>query len=158
LIDIYCQEKDLQALTRFLLKNSLLVHYITAVVVALGGYALIKMRREARPAVNFDRIAISIAYNGASATDVEELILKPVEDKIAEIDGIEEYRSSAFEGIGAISIKLDPDYLEKEGVIDEVQRAVDQASLPEDALDPVVLEKFVHGFRLRCRLWAIEPA
>lgn len=116
------------------------MHYVTAVVVALGGYALVKMRREARPAVNFDRIAITLGYNGASATDVEELILKPVEDKIAEIDGIEEYRSSAFEGIGAISIKLDPDYPEKSDVIDEVQRAVDQAVLPEDALDPVVLE------------------
>lgn len=127
-------------LTKFLLKNSLFVHYITVVIIALGGYSIYKMRREARPAVNFDRIAISVAYNGASATDVEELILKPIEDKIDEIDGIEEYRSSAFEGIAATSIKLDPDYPEKDSIIDEVQRAVDQAVLPEDALDPVITE------------------
>ncbi|MGH1467854.1 MAG: efflux RND transporter permease subunit [Bdellovibrionales bacterium] len=130
----------MKSLTKFLLKNSLFIHYITVVVIALGGYSLSKMRREARPSVDFDRIAVSLGYNGASATDIEELILKPVEDKIVEIDGIEEFRSSAFEGIGAISIKLDPDYSEKAGVIDEVQRAVDQAVIPVDALDPVVLE------------------
>ncbi len=130
----------MKSLIRFLLKNSLFVHYITVVIIALGGYSILKMRREARPAVDFDRIAISVAYNGASATDVEELIIKPIEDKVDEIDGIEEYRSSAFEGVAAISIKLDPDYPEKADIIDEVQRAVDQAVLPEDALDPVVLE------------------
>ncbi len=127
-------------LIKFLLKNSLFIHYITAAIIALGGYSLIKMRREARPAVNFDRIAITVAYNGASAVDIEELILKPIEDKIDEIDGIKEYRSSASEGIGTISIQLDPNYLEKKDIIDEVQRAVDQAPLPENALDPVVLE------------------
>ncbi len=62
----------MKSLTRFLLNKSLLIHYITAVIVALGGYALIKMRREARPAVNFDRIAVSITYNGASAKDIED--------------------------------------------------------------------------------------
>ena len=127
-------------LTRFLLKQSLFIHYITIVIVALGSYALLNMRREARPAVNFDRIAISVAYNGASATDVEELILKPIEDEIDGIDGIEEYRSTGFEGLASMSIKIDPDYSDKEEVIDEVQRLVDQVSLPEDASDPIILE------------------
>lgn len=131
---------DLIKLTKFLLKNALFIHYITFVIVALGGYALYKMRREARPAVNFDRIAISVAYNGASATDIEELILKPLEDEIDSIDGVKEYRSSGFEGLASMSIKLDPDYPEKEDIIDEVQRAVDQVSLPEDASDPSILE------------------
>ncbi len=130
----------MQSLIKFLLKNTLFVHYITVVIIALGGYSLLNMRREARPAVNFDRIAITVAYNGASALDIEELVLKPIEDKINEIDGIQEYRSAASEGIGTISIKIDPNYPEKEDIINEVQRAVDQAPLPENALDPVVLE------------------
>lgn len=127
-------------LTKFLLANSLFIHYITIVIVALGLFAAFKMRREARPAVNFDRIAITVGYNGASARDVEELILKPIEDEIDAIDGIEEYRSTGFEGIASMSIKLDPDYPEKGDIIDEVQRAIDQVSLPEDASDPIVLE------------------
>jgi len=130
----------LTKLTKFLLGRSLLIHYITIVIVALGLFALVKMRREARPAVNFDRIAVTVGYNGASATDVEELILKPIEDEIDAIDGIEEYRSTGFEGIASMSIKLDPDYPEKEDIVDEVQRAIDQVSLPEDASDPIVKE------------------
>jgi len=130
----------LKNLTKFLLENSLFVHYITLVIIALGLFAAFKMRREARPAVNFDRIAVTVGYNGASATDVEELILKPIEDEIDAIDGIEEYRSTGFEGIASMSIKLDPDYPEKNDIIDEVQRAIDQVTLPEDASDPIVQE------------------
>jgi len=130
----------LQNLTKFLLSRSLLIHYITIVIVALGLFALTKMRREARPAVNFDRIAVTVGYNGASATDIEELILKPIEDEIDGIDGIEEYRSTGFEGIASMSIKLDPDYPEKDDIVDEVQRAIDQVGLPEDASDPIVRE------------------
>lgn len=125
----------------FFLKNPLLVHYITIMVVAFGLFGLISMRREARPEVNFDRIAISIPYNGASAEDVEELILKVIEEEIDGIDGIEEYRSTAFEGIGSVSIQIDPDYPYKDEVVDEVQRAIDQIrNLPSDAEDPVLRE------------------
>lgn len=126
--------------TTFLLDHSLFIHYLTLVIFLMGSFAFFHMRREARPSVNFDRISVFVAYNGASATDVEELVLKPIEDEIEGIDGIEEYRSSAFEGIGQMSIKIDPDYPQKKDVIDEVQRAVSQASLPADVLDPVVNE------------------
>jgi len=109
-------------------------------MVLLGIFAIFTIRREARPNVEFDRIAIAVPYNGASASDVEELVLKPLEEEIDSIDGIEEYRATAFEGVGSASIALDPDYPEKRQIIDEVQRAVNQVTLPEDAGDPVVLE------------------
>ncbi len=131
----------MRSFTEYLLRNRLLVHYVTLSILAFGLFGLVSLRREARPEVNFDRIAITVPYNGASAEDVEELILKPLEEKIDELDGIEEYRSTAFEGVGSMSIKIDADYSEKREVIDEVQRAVDQIrSFPSDVEDPVVLE------------------
>ena len=130
----------MERLTRYLLKNTLLVHYLTILLVLFGLFSIYKFRREARPNVNFDRIAVTVPYNGAAASDVEELILKPIEEEIDGIDGIEEYRSTAFEGVGSISITIDPNYPEKRQVIDEVQRAVNQALLPEDAENPQVLE------------------
>ena len=130
----------MERLTRYLLKNTLFVHYLTIIMVLFGLFSIYKFRREARPNVNFDRIAVTVPYNGAAASDVEELVLKPIEEEIDGIDGIEEYRSTAFEGVGSMSIAIDPNYPEKRQVIDEVQRAVNQALLPEDAEDPQVVE------------------
>ena len=130
----------MERLTRYLLKNTLFIHYLTIVLVLFGLFAIYKLRREARPNVNFDRIAITVPYNGSAASDVEELILKPIEKEIDGIDGIKEYRSTAFEGVGSMSIALDPNYPEKKQVINEVQRGVNQALLPKDAGSPKVLE------------------
>ncbi len=130
----------MKSLTRFLLKNNLFVHYLSLILVLLGVFSLFKIRREARPNVDFDRIAVSVYYNGAAAGDVEELVLKPIEDEIDGIDGIKEYRSTAFEGVGSMSISIDPDYAEKRQVIDEVQRAINKVNLPTDVEDPVITE------------------
>ena len=130
----------MEGLIKGLLKNTLFVHYLTIILILLGVFSIFKFRREARPNVNFDRIAISVPFNGAAATEVEELILKPLEEEIDGLDGIKEYRSTAFEGVAAMSIEIEPDYPEKRQVIDEVQRAVNQAELPEDAEDPIVTE------------------
>lgn len=121
--------------------NSLFIHYATIIVVILGVMAYSKMQREARPNVNFNRVTISAFYPGASPADVEELVIDPIEEKIAEVDGVEEYRSLAFSGAGMIAVKIDEEYPDVDEVIDEVRRKVSEVKgLPSGVEDPVVSE------------------
>lgn len=122
-------------------KRSLLIHFFTLAIIISGIIAIINLRREARPSVNFDRLSIIVNYRGATAEDVEELVIKPIEEKIQEVDGIEEYRSTCFEGLGQITIKLDPNYPDKDEVVDEVRRNIDQINdFPDEVDDPVINE------------------
>lgn len=128
-------------LLNFLLKNKLLVHYMTIVIIIAGILSIVVLRREARPNVNFNRVNITAVYPGASPVDVEELVIDPIEEKIAEVDGVEEYRSVSFVGAGSISVKIDQNYPDTDEVIDEVRRKVSEVNdLPVEVEDPVVSE------------------
>ncbi|SMF43303.1 efflux RND transporter permease subunit [Pseudobacteriovorax antillogorgiicola] len=122
-------------------KQSLFIHYLTIIIVIVGIMALLGIQREARPNVNFNRVAVSVAYPGASPSDVEELIIDPIEEKIAEVDGVKEYRSVSFSGAGAISVEIDDTYPDVDEIIDEIRRKVGEVKgLPDEVEDPFVTE------------------
>lgn len=126
---------------RFLQNNTLAIHYLTILIVIVGIMSLFQLRREARPNVNFNRVAVSVAYPGASPSDIEELIIDPIEEKISEVDGVDEYRSVSFVGAGSISIKIDQEYPEPDDVIDELRRKIGEVrGLPAEVEDPSVTE------------------
>ena len=132
------QEKGIFA---WCVSHSMLFHYITILIIIFGMIAVLDLRKEARPNVNFNRITITASYPGATTSDVEQLVLKLMEEKIDEVDGILEYKSTAFTGMGTISVKLDPDYIDKDQVIDEIRRAIDQIEdFPDLVDDPIIRE------------------
>jgi multidrug efflux pump subunit AcrB len=126
---------------RFLQKNKLFIHYLTVIIVIVGVATLFVMQREARPNVNFNRVIIQAVYPGASPGDIEELVIDPIEEKIAEVDGVEEYRSVSFVGAGQISVTIDDAYPNPSEIVDEVRRKVSEVKdLPEQVEDPSVRE------------------
>ena len=121
--------------------NKLLVHYVTIVIVIIGVMSLYKIQREARPNVNFNRVAVAVAYPGASPRDIEELVVDPIEEKLQEVDGIEEFRSVSFNGAGSISIVVDDEYPDPDEVVDEIRRRVGEVKdFPAEVSDPVISE------------------
>ncbi len=121
--------------------NTLFVHYLTIVIFMVGIYSFTKVQREARPNVDFNRVAISAVYPGASPQDIEELVVDPIEEKIEEVDGVEEYRSVSFNGAGSISVKIDDEYPEPRIVVDELRRKISEVNdLPQNVEDPLVTE------------------
>lgn len=125
----------------FLQKNRLFIHYLTIILILLGLLALTKLNRESRPNVNFNRVVVSVVYPGASPKDVEELLIDPLEEKISEVDGIEEYRSVSYSGAGSISVKIDDEYPNVEEIVDEIRRKVAEVKdFPDGVDDPFVTE------------------
>ncbi len=128
-------------LFRLLFKNTLAVHYLSLIIIVLGTWIFLTMQREARPNVDFNRVNVSVVYTGASPSDVEELVIDPIEEKIAEVDGIEDYRSVSYVGAGSISIRIDDSYPDPSEIIDELRRKISEVrDLPVDVDDPVITE------------------
>ncbi len=122
-------------------KHRLFVHYLTVVILIVGILSFTGLRREARPNVNFNRVAVGISYPGASPSDVEELLIDPIEEKIGEVDGVEEYRSVSYSGAGAISIQIDDEYPNPGEIVDELRRKIGETKgLPSEATEPFIME------------------
>lgn len=126
-------------LIEFFAKQGTFVNVITLLVVVLGVFSTIKIRREVFPSVTFDVITITTAFPGASAESTEKLITNPLEQDLGEVDGIKKLTSVSAEGVSVIVLQLDPDQTTQEDAETEVQDVVDAfQDLPDDAEDPVV--------------------
>ncbi|MFP4531974.1 MAG: efflux RND transporter permease subunit [Desulfobacterales bacterium] len=107
---------------------------LAGVVTALG----IKM--EIFPETELDKISISVAYPGASPSEVEEGVVRRVEENVAGLEGIKRIDSVAREGSGTITIEVMKGWDIKK-LLDEVKSEVDRiTTMPEEAEEPVVRE------------------
>lgn len=131
----------MKSIFRFFVERTLMVNLISIFLMSVGIYAIFDINREAFPNVNLDKININIPYPGASPSEIERLVITPIEQELKALDGIDTMNSIAFSGSGIINLELDPNSSNRKQIINDVQRAVDQAVLPEDLpSDPYVLE------------------
>lgn len=91
-------------ITLYFIKRPILVNFILALNFIIGGYFIYKVPKEAFPGVSMNQIVIVTKYPGASAKDVELNVTAKIEEKIAEIGNIKEYRSSSIESVSRITI------------------------------------------------------
>ena len=116
---------------------------ITIAVIVFGTYAFINMPREVDPDMSFNWAIIWVRYPGVSPEEIEKLIIKPIEDEIADVDQIESITSISAEGYGELSVKFDQDISKEEfeKLYQDLRGESDKVNdLPEDA-DDVVLFK-----------------
>ena len=131
----------MKSLFRFFVERALMVNLISVFLMAVGVYAIFDINREAFPNVNLDKIRIDIPYPGASPSEIERLVIIPIEQELKALDGIDTMNSIAFSGSGIINLDIDPDSGNRQQMANDVQMAVDQAVLPKDLPSkPHVLE------------------
>ncbi len=129
-------------LAQFSVKNSTLVNLVSFLIIFMGIFAMYNLRKEAFPAVDYDRVIVTTSYPGAPADDVEKFVSIPLEKEIKGISGIKEMNSVSEEGVSKIGIEIDPKATDKKQVVDDIERAVDRVqNLPEGVRDdPSVFE------------------
>ena len=85
-----------------------------------------------------DVIQVTVAYPGASPTEVEQGIVLVVEESVRGLDGVKEVNSLAAEGIAAINVELILG-TDKSKALTDIKNAIDRiTSLPQDAERPIV--------------------
>ncbi len=109
------------------------------VLLLLGGfYTALTIKKEIQPTVETNVISVSVPYLGAAPEDVEEGVCIKVEEAVQAIQGLEEITCTAREGLGRLSLEVNPDY-DVDTVMDEVKVRIDGiATFPELTETPVV--------------------
>jgi multidrug efflux pump subunit AcrB len=120
-------------ITNFSVKNYqfTIVAFLMAAVV--GVVTLFTMPRAEDPQINPPSFPIVVVYPGTSPKDMEELVVKPIENKLYELDNVDKIVTSIQDGLAIIQIdfKYGEDVDEKyQEVIREVNGL--RSELPQD--------------------------
>lgn len=129
----------MRSFIRFFTEQHLFGNLLTAVVFVFGIISIMTIRKDLFPAVDFDVTLVTAVMPGASADQVEKLLVNPLEESLREVDGVKKVQSSATDSRAVITVTLDPDARDTQKTNSDIQRAVDRVEdYPADAEKPVV--------------------
>jgi len=115
---------------------------LSAIVILLGSISVTRLPVDLMPDVTYPSLTVRVGYGGVGPVEIEELIVRPLEQSLAAVPGLEQVNSTASEGSGTVRLNFawGSDLNE---AADEVRTRVDRirGRLPVDA-DPPTIFKF----------------
>jgi multidrug efflux pump len=81
-----------------LLRMPRVVMTVMVILLGAGLSAYISLPKESFPAIDIPYFYVSVTQNGVAPRDAEQLLAKPIEDRVKDIDGIENYSSTSTTG------------------------------------------------------------
>ncbi len=114
---------------------------ILCLILVAGTVSYITIPKEADPDIAIPIIYVSIGHEGISPEDAERLLIRPMENKLQNIEGVKEMRSTAVEGNASIVLEFDAGF-DSDTALTDVREKVDIAKtdLPADSDEPSVNE------------------
>ncbi|MEO7386452.1 MAG: efflux RND transporter permease subunit [Gammaproteobacteria bacterium] len=102
-------------------------------LVALGVYAFLAVPREEDPYFKISAFFVTVVLPGADPIDLERLVAKPIEDRLAELDDVKEIESTVRDNVAVVIVRFEA-FTEPDKKYDEVQREVNalRLSLPAE--------------------------
>jgi multidrug efflux pump subunit AcrB len=87
-------------------RNAIAANLLMVILLVGGLWSAVTIQKEVFPEFLLDTVVVSVGYPGAAPTEVEQGILRPVEEAIRGVDGIRSITSQAREGRGSVTIEL----------------------------------------------------
>ena len=128
--------------TSWSIDNKVAIYVATIIICLAGMMTYNKLPKENFPEVVFPQIYVASVYPGASPTDVENLVTKPIEKQVKSIAGVKKVTSNSVQDFSNVIVEFETDVEVKEAKR-EVKEAVDRAKneLPTNLLDdPQVID------------------
>ena len=130
------------SLIEYFARNHTAVYVITFLLLVLGVVAIMSSTIERYPELDLRTIAVNVPYDGATPREVEEDIIRRIEESIAGLDGVDRITSNAWEGRAEVIIELDQ-WVDAVSRLEMVRTAVDRIEdfPPPNADPPEVVHK-----------------
>ena len=104
--------------------NRIAVMLGTFGLLAIGLIALFHTTVERYPALDLRRITVTVPYDGATPREVEEDVLRRIEQSLASLDGVDRITANAWEGTGEVIVEFEQ-WQDTVAKLDAVRTAVD---------------------------------
>jgi multidrug efflux pump subunit AcrB len=121
-------------------ENKVAANLLMVFLIVAGFITLSTIRLEVFPELSPDLINVSVIYQGAAPEEVEEGVCVRVEEAIQDLPGIKKMTSTASEGMGMVSVQVEPDFDSRQ-VLDDIKTRVDAINtFPLETEKPIVQE------------------
>ncbi len=110
-------------------------------LVVFGLYSLVQLPVDLYPEIELPFVSVLTTYPGASASDIETNITRPIESSLNSVSNLKEIHSTSSDNMSVVFLEF-----EYETDIDEATNEIRSAlsfveqMLPDDAQNPVVLK------------------
>jgi len=121
-------------ITNFSVKNYQFTLILALLVAVVGGLTLFTMPRAEDPSTHPPQYLITVIYPGTSPKDMEEQVVKPIENKIYGLENIEKILTTVEDGVAAFQVKFKygVDVDNKYQEISTEMNALKSSELPKD--------------------------
>ncbi len=126
-------------MTRISIRQPVFATMVMLALVVLGVFSYLRLPVEQMPDVESPIVSVVLRYPGASPEAIENDLLKPIENAINTVDGIQRIYATAREGSGYMMVEFRFD-TDMAAATQELRDKIAQLApaLPEDAEDPLV--------------------
>ncbi len=130
------------SIPRFAIERPVMMTMISSIVILIGGISLSRLPVDLLPDISQPTVNVRVNYTGVGPLEMEELIVRPLEQQLSAVSGLEQMNSNAQEGNASIQLNFTwgTDLNE---ALDDIRTRIDRVRgrLPEDA-DPPIIQKF----------------
>ncbi len=130
------------SIPRFAIQRPVMMAMISAIIILIGGISLSRLPVDLLPDISQPTVNVRVNYTGVGPLEMEELIVRPLEQQLSAVSGLDQMNSNAQEGNASIQLNFTwgTDLNE---ALNDIRTRIDRVRgrLPEDA-DPPVVQKF----------------
>ena len=122
----------------YMARNPIAANLLMIILLGGGIWTASNIQKEVFPQYQLDIVEVSVVYPGAAPAEVEQGILRPVEEAIRGVQGIKEVVSTAYEGSGEVTIELVAG-TDRMKTFQDIDQAVNRIrTFPDDIEEPEV--------------------
>ncbi|TMV06357.1 efflux RND transporter permease subunit [Ruegeria sediminis] len=105
-----------------------------AISIVVGGFAYVSLPKEGEPDIEIPALFVSVQFPGISAEDSENLLIKPMETELADLDGLKKMTATAAENYAGVALEFEFGW-DKNAITADVRDAMNsaQAEFPDGA-------------------------
>lgn len=119
-------------------RNSIAANLLMIILLGGGLWSAVTVQKEVFPQFQLDIVEVTVGYPGAAPSEVEQGILRPIEEAVRGVEGIREITSEAREGRGEVMIELVSGQ-ERMKAFQDIDQAVSRIrTFPDDIEQPEV--------------------
>ena len=120
-------------ITSFFVKNYQFTLVMFLMIIVVSAVTLMTMPRAEDPEIHAPQFPIVVVYPGTSPKDMEELVVKPIEKKVSELENLKKITSRIDDGVAVIGVeyKYESDVDEKYQELVREMNAL-RSDLPQD--------------------------
>jgi HAE1 family hydrophobic/amphiphilic exporter-1 len=128
----------MRGLVRFCIKRPVFTWAMVLVLVILGVSSYNRLAVALLPKVDIPIVLVRTVYRGASPNEIEQLVSKPIEDAIADLEGLDKITSYSAESMSFLVLEMEVNVDVDQALVD-ISNKVKAArnKLPSDIDEPV---------------------